>query len=162
LATAALHDERGDDRTKALTAVTRALVLTPSDEKVEAELLRLAEATDSWHVAATADRDAMRVAAGSPRAIELLARRGEILEGRLGDLPAALDAFRDQLRRAADDREAADAVTRVAGRLGLWDVAARAIVGSALARGAIDAAPVPTFAAIANESGAWDEATGVM
>ncbi|MBI2896504.1 MAG: tetratricopeptide repeat protein [Deltaproteobacteria bacterium] len=126
-------EEQSGDAGAALRSAAGALVLAPPDEAALADVLRLAEFTLEWSVAAEAIGEAA-AAAEAPRACELRALEGSILEKHLDEPARALGAY------SAAGPSAADAVVRVAARAGQWETAARAAVASARAAGRVDPA----------------------
>jgi len=163
LEAADLHEHRADDGAAALTAVARALPLSPENTAIEARLARLAETTGNW--AAAADALGAAVAASPPaaRAAELHYQRGTVLESRLGDPAGALAAYLAALALAGDRLDVAAAAVRAAthGDHPRWDVAATTLVASARARGETDAGILALVAAAAAPA-SWDAATAAL
>ncbi|MFT3772152.1 MAG: tetratricopeptide repeat protein [Minicystis sp.] len=163
LEAADLEEHRAGDAAAALSALARALPLAPEDTAIEQRVLRLAEATGQWDVAARALGDAVAALPAGPRAAELHYQRGVVLDERIGDVAGALDAYLAALAAGAERADAAIAAVRAATRLGRWDVAARTLVASASARGQVDGAIVAWMEGAAGEdAGAWDAATAAL
>ncbi|HRG95079.1 MAG TPA: tetratricopeptide repeat protein [Polyangiaceae bacterium] len=160
---AQLSERRGDDREAAFSLIRRAFLLDPGRADTATELFRLAELTRQWRSVADAQREAIEakesIEAEPPWLPGLRTRMGEVLETRLDDPRAALVAF---ARVAADDPgnlEAARATIRNAGRVMRWDAAARALVESAFAVGALPPELLAAFEDAAAGATAWDAAT---
>jgi tetratricopeptide (TPR) repeat protein len=83
---ARLSEQRGEDPAAALSSLRRALVLSPMDRALEADVLRLAEATGAWSEAAEALREAAEALEGEPlRVAHLRRQEAEIQQERVGD-----------------------------------------------------------------------------
>ena len=163
LEAADLEEHRAEDRTAALRALARALPLAPDDTEIEARVLRLAEATGHWEIAARAFGDAVDECSERPRIAELHYQRGLVQGERLGDVAGALDAYRSALGARADRADVALAAVDAATTLGRWDVAASTLVASAHARSEVDAALVRLIEHSAGEdAAAWDAATSAL
>jgi len=160
---ARLHEERAGDPAAALGAVARAFPLTPADASLERELVRLAELTAGWSTAIEALGVAiLACAADALRAGTLRMQQGTLLECRVGDFARALDAYLPVIAVFPESTEASQAVTRVAGRVGRWEDAARAVVDSARAQHRVDGDVTTTFDRVAEEHAAWDAATTAL
>lgn len=156
---ARLHEERAGDPTAALSAVARAFPLTPADAALEVELVRLADLTGGWPTAIDAIGAAIAACGDDAlRAASLRVQQGALLELRVGDLARALDAYLPVIAVFPESSEAAEAIVRVAGRVGRWEDAARALVETAAAQKRLDPNGASTFDAIATEKDAWDSA----
>jgi len=160
---AKLQEERAGDTSAALAAIARAFPLTPGDASLEIELVRLAELTSGWPLAV----DALGAAIGACgpdalRAASLRVQQGALLELRIGDLARALDAYLPVVAVFPESTEASEAVVRVAGRVGRWEDAARALVESARAQKRLDTDVASAFDAVATERDAWDVATAAL
>jgi tetratricopeptide (TPR) repeat protein len=152
-----LEELRAGDPEAALRTLARALPLAPDDVAVERRIVRLAEATGGWSVAARSFGQAVAACPPGARAAELHYQRGAILETPLSDLPSALAAYLATLALAPERLDAARAAIRVATRQGRWDVAAQTLVASARAREACDPGLLAILEeAAAGEASAWD------
>lgn len=157
---AKLHEERADAPVSALSAIARAFPLTPKDASLEVELVRLAGRTDAWPVAIDALGAAIAASADDDvRAATLRVQQGALLELRVNDLERALAAYLPVIAVFPESSEATEAVVRVAGQIGRWDDAARALVEFARAQQRIDGDVIDAFERVANERSAWDLAT---
>jgi tetratricopeptide (TPR) repeat protein len=162
LEAADLEEQRAGDADAALRALARALPLAPDETAIEQRILRLAEDTQRWDVAAEALGAAVLAAEGA-RAAELHYRRGVVLEERLADGPAALDAYLAALAIAGDRADVAVAAVRVATRGGRWAVAAETLVASTAARRAGDPELIALIeSAAADDPAAWDAVTSAL
>lgn len=160
---ARLHEQRAADPTAALNALARAFPLTPGDASLEVELVRLADATTNWSLAIDA-LGAGIAACGDDalRAATLRVQQGALLEHRVGDLARALDAYLPVIAVFPESSEATEAVVRVAGRVGRWDDAARALVESAVAQKQLDFSAASTYEWVAAERESWDAAVNAL
>ncbi len=132
---AELHEHRAGQPGEALEAIARALPCDPADRSLEDELLRLGEQAGAWERVTMALRQAAEAAADTPRrAAQLQDRAGSILESRLEDAAAAMEAYREAARLDPERVSAVEALTRAAARAGEWGVAAGAMVGATIAR----------------------------
>lgn len=160
---ARLHEWRAGDPAAALAAVARAFPLIPADAALEKELVRLAEATAGWPTAVEALGSAIAASASDPlRAGTLRMQQGSLLELNVGDFARALDAYLPVIAAFPESTEASQAVVRVAGRVGRWEHAARAVVDSARAQQRVDGEVAGTFERVAEETAAWDAATAAL
>lgn len=156
---AQLQEQRALDPAAALTAMARAFPLTPSDASLEVEVVRLAELTSGWAIAIDAIGAAIAACGEDAlRAATLRVQQGALLELRVGDLARALDAYLPVLIVFPESSEAAEAIIRVAGRVGRWEDAARALVETAAAQRRLDSDAASTFEFVASEKEAWDTA----
>jgi tetratricopeptide (TPR) repeat protein len=160
---ATLSKTRAMDPDAAFALVRRALLLDPSDpsDSTLAELFTLAELTRNFRSLA----DALREAIESPEAVaaswarSLRFRMGEVLETRLDELRAALDAYVQVAHDDPSDLEAARAVIRIAGRTMRWDAAARVIVETTRSRDVLEPVLVQAVEEAAGASSGWDAIT---
>jgi tetratricopeptide (TPR) repeat protein len=172
LEVADISERRAGDAGLAFEAMRRAFALAPGDGRVQAEIDRLAAAADSWPGLIEAYLAAIEGPARGdvPLVLRLWHKVGWALEAHRRDLRGALTAYLNVLAGPADvgrgegaaNLEVGSAAVRVAGKLGDWDVAARAVVD--LAR-AVDVAPVDVLDVLeraAEAAGAWDEATRAL
>ncbi len=168
---AALQEQRAGNVRAALASAGRALPQSVDDDAlvhtVERELHRLAGESGDWQPAVLAYQAAIRAAAGeTARAARLSFQLGSVLEARLGDQVAALDAFERVSIENPGDLNAALAVVRVGGRVGRWDSVARAMVASSVARNSLPALLVTGVESAARAStdpaGAWNSLTALL
>lgn len=163
LEAAKISETRAGDPDASFALVRRALLLDPADEAGATldELFRLAEVTRSWRSLADALRECIEApeAAQSTWSRGLRFRMGEVLETRLDELRAALDAYVQVAHDDPTDLEAARAVIRVAGRTMRWDAAARAIVETTRARETLEPALLHAVEESAGASSGWDAVT---
>jgi tetratricopeptide (TPR) repeat protein len=163
LEAADLSEHRAADPGLAFEAMRRAFALAPGDERVGAELARLAEAASAWQGLVEAYRDAIDGPAQSDASLaeSLRARMGNVLEAKLGDAQGALGAYL-RVVAATAEIDSACAAVRVAGKLGEWATAGRVVVDVARARGAASTAILEAYETAADASGAWDEAARAL
>ncbi|MBX7197687.1 MAG: hypothetical protein K1X94_36915, partial [Sandaracinaceae bacterium] len=160
---ARLHGARAGDPAQALAAVARACARAPADAALERELVRLAEVTGGFPTAIEALGAAVVASADDAlRAGTLRMQQGTLLELHVGDFARALDAFLPVIAVFPESTEASQAVVRVAGRVGRWEDAARAVVDSARAQQRVDGDVTATFDRVAEERSAWDAATTAL
>ena len=160
---AEIAEAQAGDPLRAFEAQRQAFVIAPGDERAAAEMARLAETSGSWQGLVDGCREAIAGAARGDRTLvaRLLTQVGVVLETRLGDDAAALDAYLQVVDDAADV-EAACAAIRVAGRLGRWEVAARALVEPTLAREASSGRILDAYEHAAGEQAAWAPAASEL
>lgn len=158
---ARISEERADDREAAFALVRRALLLDPSDEATVTELFRLADATRAYRPLADALRECIEGAGATepPWARALRYRMGGVLESKLDEQRAALDAYVHVAAQEPADLEAARAVIRVAGRTMRWDAAARAVIESTRARQVLEPELSLAVEDAAGSAGGWDAVT---
>jgi tetratricopeptide (TPR) repeat protein len=161
LEAASLLERRANDKARALDYVRRAFSLVKEPE-IERELARLAEETSGWASAAEGYAEAIATCGDVGRRAELFFAHGNLLERRLGDFTGALASYGRVTELEPDRLAASVALVRVAGLTGSWDVAARALVGSANARGTLDDELVTTFDAVTTEVAGWEPATAAL
>lgn len=168
---AALQETRACNVRAALSSVGRALPLSVDDDaslqSVERELHRLAGEASDWQPAVLAYQAAVRAAADDRvRASRMSFQLGSVLEARMSDQSAALDAFERVAAESAGDLNAALAVVRVGGRVGRWDSVARVFVASAKARNSVAALLVTGVEAAARASSdpasSWNALTALL
>jgi len=160
---ARLHEERASDPASALSALARAFPLTPGDASLEGEIVRLAELTSGWPLAIDALGAAISACGDDAlRAASLRVQQGTLLELRVGDLARALDAYLPVVALFPESTEASEAVVRVAGRVGRWEDAARALVETARAQKRLDTDVTAAFDRVATELDAWEVATTAL
>ena len=169
LEVAEISERRAGDAGLAFEAMRRAFAIAPGDARVQGEFERLAAAADAWPGYIDAHRDAIDGPWRDDAALvmRLWQKIGWALETRRDDARGALAAYLHVLAGPADvargagaaNIEVGSATVRVAGKLGEWGIAARAVVD--LAR-AISAAPIEVMEVLeraAEAAGAWDDAT---
>src|SRR5262249_49413964 len=130
LEAAGILESRASDKLAALSCVKRAFALLCEPE-TERELTRLAGETDSWAPCAAGYAEAISACTDTKRRAELLLSHGTILEQRLSDLTGALSSYLKVTEIDPSELPAANALVRVGGLTGRWDVAASALVRSA-------------------------------
>lgn len=160
---ATISETRAQDPNAAFALVRRALLIDPSDQAGTTldELFRLAEATRNYRSLAEALRECIESpeAAQSTWAHGLRYKMGEVLETRLDEPRAALDAYVQVAQDDPNDLAGAGAVIRVAGRTMRWDAAARVIVETTRARETLEPAILQATAESAGASSGWDAIT---
>jgi tetratricopeptide (TPR) repeat protein len=155
---ARLYEARGEDRQAALTALCRALPLDVDDRALEGEALRLAGETGDFKALESAVSGAIaRLAGGARRRTELLALRGDLCDSRLGDVTAALAAYREALEAEPGRLDLRRLVVRTAGRAGRWDEVARALLAADVPREVRAADLVPLAEGVADETAGFRE-----
>lgn len=158
---AQISEKRAEDVEAAFALVRRALLLDPSDGHTVEEIFRLAEATRAWRPLADALRECIESPEGRSaswsRALRF--RMGAVLEDRLDEARAALDAYVQVAREEPRDLVAARAVIRVAAKTGRWDAAARAVVDSTEARSELESDLSLAIEEAAGAHGGWDAIT---
>jgi tetratricopeptide (TPR) repeat protein len=154
---AELAERRAQDPAMALRHVAAALGQTPEDGRALTELLRLAEKTGDWGVAADAvEAAAARVpeSAGAQVAAHLYAVLGSLRDERLADRERALAAYEAALRLAPERPAVKAAVVRLAAALGRWNVAVDAALASPVAPDVVERELVPLLEQAATRNGA--------
>ncbi len=172
LEVAEISEQRAGDAGLAFEAMRRAFAIAPGDARVEVEIERLAAAASSWPGFVEAYRDAIEGPARADAALvlRLWHKTGWALETHRDDPRGALAAYLHVLAGPADvassggaaNLEVGSAAVRVAGKLGEWGVAARAIVDLARAIGASPGEMLDGLERAAEAAGAWDEATRAL
>ncbi len=160
---ATLSKTRALDPDAAFALVRRALLLDASDptDSTLGELFSLADLTRNYRSLAEALREAIESpdAAGAAWPPVLRYRMGEVLETRLDELRAALDAYVQVAHDDPSNLDAARAVIRVAGRTMRWDAAARVIVETTRARDVLEPVLLQAVEESAGASSGWDAVT---
>jgi tetratricopeptide (TPR) repeat protein len=159
---AELTERRADDPGSALRHAAAALTQAPDDGRALAELLRLAEKTGGWTVAAEAVEAAIgRLPdSGGERAVQLGAVLGQIRETRLGDLEKGLGAYEAALRAAPERLVPKAGVVRLASALGRWNVAVEAALSPPVAPDLVERELVPLLEKAAAEVEGGHRAAG--
>ena len=160
---AEIAEQRAGDNRRAFEARRQAFVIAPADAQSAAELARLAEVSESWQGLVEGCREAIAGEARGDRALvaRLLSQMGDVLENRLGDDAAALEAYL-QVAGDAADVEAACAAVRVAGRLGKWEVGARAVVDLTRAQEESSVSILDAYERAAGDHAAWAPAASEL
>ncbi|MCA9584173.1 MAG: tetratricopeptide repeat protein [Myxococcales bacterium] len=163
---AELSETRASDLHAAFALVRRAFLLAPSDADVEAQLFRTGELARSWKAVAEALKevvDAHDEAGASPPWLRgLRYRMGVVLEERLEDPRAALDAYSRVAGEDGSNLDAVRATIRAGGRTARWDTAAQTLIDAARALDALAPELVAAVEETATSAGAWDAATGAI
>ncbi|HEY8430309.1 MAG TPA: hypothetical protein VIL20_18135, partial [Sandaracinaceae bacterium] len=136
---ARFYEENAGQPSAAFDSLRRALALAPASLELEAELLRLAEATGRFEDAADAIGAAAHALSESKRerAAALRRREARLREERLGDASGALDAWLAAQELEPHDASTASEAIRAGALAGRWDGAARALVRVCVARRAL-------------------------
>ena len=144
----------------------RAFTTQPSSRASEDDLYRLAEtlsrASDLAAIlgSVVADLDAKKTEQAWLSGVRF--RMANLLEKTLGQDEAALAAYVRVGEAAPGDLESARSTIRVAGRVGNWNAAARALAEYSRAFGALEATLVSVFEEAATAAKGWDEATAAL
>ncbi len=158
---ASLSESRAQDADAAFALVRRALLLDPARVPTLYDLFRLAGLTRSYRSLAEALRECLDAA--GPREPEwgktLRFRMGEVLETKLDEARAALDAYVHVATHDPSDLEVARAVIRVASKTMRWDAGALAVVETTRARGVLEQELLSAVEEAATASGGWDAVT---
>ena len=172
LESAEISERRAGDAGLAFEAMRRALSIAPGDPRVQAEIERLAAAANAWPGLVDSYRGAIDGAArgDAALAITLWNKIGVALETRQDDAQGALGAYLKVLALASAAGpsaapvvlEAGSAAVRVAGWLGQWSVAARAVVDLARSHGGAAGPAVAVLEHAAEATGGWNEATRAL
>src|SRR6185436_2190178 len=96
------------------------------------------------------------------RQAELLLSHGTILEQKLSDLTGALASYQQVTELEPEALPAANALVRVGGLTGRWDVAASALVRSSAARNSVDDGMIATFEGVAEQVSGFQPATAIL
>jgi tetratricopeptide (TPR) repeat protein len=133
-ATILVDQARMEEETSAQDAaqrsLERALMFTPDRVELDAELLRLAGATNSWGRVAEVFDAAAAASSNPSRAADLRLRVGEIDETHLSDLTKAVQAYRAAVV-AAGKPAAVEALARTAKKSEAGPAAAEAVAAAA-------------------------------
>lgn len=153
---AELHEQRAENLEYAFDAIRRALRFAPGNPELEAELLRLAEATGHWPDAAQSIDEAAASLADSrkDRAAQLRRREASIREERLSDPAGALTSLLAAQALEPHDVPTASEAIRVAAAAGKWDGAAIALVRVCKTRGALESELLEGLEGLAVNAGA--------
>lgn len=152
----ALEEQRRNDHGKAFERVREAFSLTPEDDALEREMLRLASASGHDKDAAAALAAASSGLGDDPlRAFALAKRAADLFEAQ-GAQAEALAAARAAFALQPTDAAVATQVARLAAGAGDFDTVAHALVDSSFALRAIEEPLLAAVEAHAEERGAWD------
>ncbi|MBT8494871.1 MAG: hypothetical protein KJO07_17575, partial [Deltaproteobacteria bacterium] len=144
-------------------ALAQAFPMAPRDQVLERDVVRLAEATDSWDVAVEAYRQALAAVDGDPIATgELNARLAEILDDSVGDREAALACYQVVISLEPANHPAVSATARLAAGLSRWAEATSTVVRYTKIRDRIDPALVKTLQDTAEAADEWSELIGAL
>ncbi|MCC6875516.1 MAG: tetratricopeptide repeat protein, partial [Sandaracinaceae bacterium] len=154
---AALHERRAGEANAAFEDVRRALGYAPASSELEAELLRLAHATERYNAAAGAlGHAAEAIAQDKPdRAAELRRQQAGLLESRVGDVGQAHEAWMAALALTPDSADTAAEAIRTGAAAGRWDGVASALVTVSVKRGAFQGELFAQAEALASQAGAF-------
>lgn len=151
------------DAAGALGYVARAFPLAPADRSLEGRLLRLAESTNHWSLAASALSGAVEALAGEPHeASRIRLELARVLETHLDDEAAAQREYFAVIGTDPGNVIATRGAIRIGARLGLWDQAAVAMVGYSASRERFDVAGVDELEEVAGESGQFEALTKAL
>lgn len=158
-----IAEGRAHDSDAAFALVRRAMLIEPGNAAHGAidELFRLAERTRSFRSLADALSEALALESrtGTTETAwsrDVRYRMGEVLEKRLNEQQAALDAYVHVAHEDPKSIDTARAVLRVAGRTMQWDAAARVIVETTSAREVLEPSLLDAAAEAASEANGWD------
>ena len=154
---ARLQEERAEQPAAAFDAIRRALGYAPAHPELEAELLRLAIATERWSEAADAIGEAAAALSETrkDRAASLRKQQARISEERLDNAEAALTAWLAAQALVPHDADVAAEAIRVGGAAGAWSGAAQALVTCSVAREAMQDELLASVEAKAGEASAF-------
>ncbi|MBC7171689.1 MAG: hypothetical protein H5U40_04650, partial [Polyangiaceae bacterium] len=137
---AELQERRADAPNAALASLAQAFVLRPSDERLEADLLRLGAVTESYAEVAEAFRAASANVESDPyREAQLAAAEARIREEKLESPEAAFEAYRRAFLAQPQQETLGRAVVRLAGETSRWAEADEALAQAASTEAASDA-----------------------
>jgi tetratricopeptide (TPR) repeat protein len=158
LEAAQILEQRAQDPSGALTYLCRAFELDPNPE-LEAELERLARVSGEWAALVTGYQRAIERSTDAERIRHLRYQRGQILEERIEDRPAALASYRQITLADPGHRDAACAALRVATKLRAWDELAAVFVENSVALGQVDRKVSNAIERAANDAHVWESVT---
>ena len=135
---ALLEEKRGQRPREALAHQCTVLQLHPDDAQAESAILRFADVTGDFALAART----FEQASGSPaldaaRRVSLLRAAGRLYDEKAADKPAALACFERALHMAPSERSARLGVVRVSSELGGWQSAVDAALAEPFDPGAL-------------------------
>ena len=150
---ASLEEQRAGNPEQALQHMAAALRLAPEDGRLENEVLRLAGLVSGWPTALESlAAAAAATPEGSARSVHLRLLQARLLDEKLGDKPAALEAAQVALRGAADSREARLMVARLSAQTGAWTQAAEAALAEPFSPDLLTSTLLPTLEKMAAEA----------
>lgn len=160
---AEIQEREVGDLPAALQSMARIFPLVPKDRGVEGQILRLAQATGQWEVAASALSAAAEAAADDANEVaHLYFELGSILESRLDRPEEAHRAFLSVLGIQPSLLAAVRAVTRLGTRLGRWDDVALGLLGYVREANAIEASLLQEIEQVADASGTFPAAAAAL
>ncbi len=161
---ARLQEERAEAPSAAFDAIRRAIRYAPGNHELEAELMRLAEATVRWADAAESLGEAAQALSEirKERAAELKRREALIREQHLEDPALALSCWLSAQALVPHDLSNAAEAIRVGALAHRWDGAARAIVEVSKARDVLSTELLAKLEELAGEAGAYAELAAGM
>jgi len=159
---ATFQEREGGDPEAALGSIRRALLLAPDDRTLERELLRLGAAADAWPKAVAGLRDATEATSDADRRAELRFLESKLREERLEAPEDALSGYLEVLGGAPQRVDAARAVVRTALATGALDQAATALLHHLRARGELDPDLLRTLEDVVAGSGLVDRFPQVL
>ncbi len=163
---AQISEAQKEDKQAAFELLTRAFRADPANRPSEDDLYRLSKdlANESALAAllsqVTGDFDSAGEAPAFLSGVRF--RMATLLEKTLGQDQAALAAYVRVCEGAPGDLEAARATIRVAGRVGDWTAAARALSEYSRSFGALEQSLAGTFEEAATLAHGWDAATRAL
>ncbi|MFO0682955.1 MAG: tetratricopeptide repeat protein [Sandaracinus sp.] len=153
---AQLEEQRKNDQGRAFEHVRDAFTLTPEDDALEREMMRLASASGRDKEAATALAAASGTLSNDPlRALALAKRAADQFEA-LGAGAEALEAARAAFALQPKDTGVAVQLVRLAAAAGDFTTVAHTLVDSSFALRAIEEPLLAAVEASAEAKGAWD------
>lgn len=158
--TATIHETHGGDREAALAALARAFPLAPGDRGLERELVRLADETGNYRVAAEAYQTAAEAAIGDiHRATELRLSEARVAEHKLADPTWALLAYQAVLTTERGHAEAVRGAIRTGAAIDDFSAVAQALLGQIVADQKIDDETLALAERLAGERIGWERLT---
>ncbi len=135
---AMLEEKRGQRPKEALAHHCTVLWLRPDDAETEAAMLRLAEATGDFGLAArTLQQASAAPSLDTNRKVHLLLSAGRLLADKVADKAAALACFEQAFAAAPTVRSVRLGVVRLASELGVWQTAVDAALAEPFEPGAL-------------------------
>jgi tetratricopeptide (TPR) repeat protein len=147
---ALLEEKRGLRPKEALAHHCAVLQLRPDDAQAETAILRLADATGDFALAAhTLQQASVGSVPDAARRVHLLLIAGWLFDAKVADKPAALACFEKAFEAAATERNARLGVVRLSSELGVWQTAVNAALAEPFEPGAllVDFLPIMETAA---------------
>lgn len=152
------QENNAEDLEAALESIARALPLSYNDKAIERDVLRLAELTNNWEVAAVALQSAALAENADPdRVADLRRTEGRIRETKLQDLSGAISAYQLVVEHDPKDITTLDAITRVSALSGAWDSAMTSTVAVTGLRQTFDPKLIQSLELAADQNGSWSE-----